>query len=455
MMNGEANLLQPNTCLKTNYGELRIIERLGGGSQGDVYSVWYNSEKKALKWYYKDDTFLNKDDFIYNLKCNIEEGSPAPEFLWPLDMTAVDDDGRFGYVMDLVPEGFVEGEVVLCNPNYFPSFRRIIDTCLNITKSFMLLHDNGYVYRDISGKNFFVNPVTGAVLICDNDNVAPSNRDAGVRGTATFRAPEVFATNMDPTEQSDLHSLAIVIFRLLLMHHALEGKRLCNCVLDETTQKQIYGTEPLFIFDPDDTSNAPLPGSNPDRVWPRFPVHMQQMFQRAFSQKALLEPRYRPKEIEWVRELVRLRSEVVACPHCGTETFLEDAQPRKCANPDCGCTVRVNMGIEVPRGIIAKGHYVPYIIPVANDTRIYRCQVGALNANNALDPVVWMLAANDETGTIVMKNVSKQSWQLYAEGVYYDVRPEQCVVAYQERKLRIKDDEKRPLTIVSMNNERS
>lgn len=36
-----------------------------------------------------------------------------------------------------------------------------------------MLHRHGYSYQDLNDGNFFINPESGDVLICDNDNVMP------------------------------------------------------------------------------------------------------------------------------------------------------------------------------------------------------------------------------------------------------------------------------------------
>ncbi len=438
----EIKELAQGTRLSARFGTIRVVKKLGGGSQGDVYKIMYNGTPKVLKWYYNDAVFLDKDEFIWNLECNVRARENAPkEFLWPIDIVPTNSSGKFGYVMDLIDTTrFMEGEELFSHPNAFPSFRCIINACLNITKSFMLLHDLGYVYRDISGGNFYVDPNTGDVLVCDCDNIAPSSRDTGIRGTGNYRAPEVIARNVDPSEQSDLHSLAVVIFRLLTMHHPLEGRRFCNLMLDGETQIRVYGTDPIFVFDSHNRSNRPIKGTNADIIWPKLPVHMQEMFKRAFSQRAMHDPKYRPKEFDWLRELVRLRSEVVSCPVCGCETFLEDARPRECANTYCGTTVRVPFGVTIPEGMIVDGHYEPYTIPTAHGSFIFRCQIGELDANRVLDRVVGFYSVRGDPRTIVMRNESGSTWQLQDGEDVLDVAPGQLKYVAGNCKILLGND---------------
>lgn len=418
--------LASGTRLRAKLAEIEVLEEIGGGSQGDVYLVKYGRQRKALKWYH-DEALLHRKGFAHNLKNNVNHGAPSEEFLWPLDVTEVMDDGCFGYIMDLRPQEYRSADEVLLHPNLFPSYRRIVDVCLNIAHAFRMLHQPGYVYRDISAGNFFVNPQTGRILICDNDNVAPSGFDTGIRGTPRFMAPEIVVNNCVPTEKSDRHSMATIIFYLMMMHHPLEGMR--ADMLDIPTQKRIYGTDPLFIFDPSDRSNAPLPDSPVLTMWSSLPEHMRKMFIRAFSRDALTTPSHRPSEIDWIRELVRLRSEIVLCPHCrSNEVFLQDAQPGRCDNPGCHAEVRVPMRLVVP--------HMGYALPAVSDTRVYACQTNIVcDAAKALDPVAWMLAV--EGRGLCIRNVSNDSWKAHFQGNVYDIAPKKAAPAMHGVELEI------------------
>lgn len=403
--------------LRAQYGDICVISEIGGGSQGDVYKIRYNGEDKALKWY-RGNSFYDRDKFIINLRKNVMRGAPSDEFLWPIDFTDEMEDGCFGYVMDLCPHGFCQADDVLLRPSLFPSFKRAIDVCLNVVHAFRRLHTAGYVYRDISAGNFFINPKNGRVLICDNDNVAPEGSDSGIRGTPRFMAPEIVVNNEEPTEKSDRHSLSVIIFYLLLTQHPLEG-RLAD-IFDAETQRRLYGTHPLFIFDPQDRSNAPRQAvCNACVIWDSLPAHMREMFVRAFSHDALMQPSHRPTEIEWIRQLVRLRSEVVTCPECGrSELFLQDARPVRCDHPACGCMASVPLRLELP--------IMRYALPVVDDMRIYSCQTNIVSdALTALDPVLWVRTMGD--GSFAMKNNSRRPWGVTAGGRTYDVAAGQAI----------------------------
>lgn len=405
--------LQRGTRITTKYGKsIVVLERIGEGGQGAVYSVLYDGQPKALKWY-RPDVFVDRDRFIDNLGRNIRAGRPTEDFLWPIDMTDV-IDGSFGYVMDLRPQGYVDADTLFMQPELFPSFRRTIDACLSIVSAFRILHDKGYCYQDVNGGNFFINPQTGKILICDNDNVAPGGTDTGIRGTPRFMAPEVVSQNAVPSQQSDRHSMSVLIFFLLLVQHPLEGIRMTrNPVLDGDTQMRLYGTDPLFIMDPDNRANAPDPiHPNVLKVWPTLPEHMRAFFVRAFSQRALKEPGRRPTEYEWTRELVRLRSEVVSC-ECGNEVFLQDAKTVTCENPDCGRSVHAPLRAELSE----------YALPAVSDMRIYRCQTCVCNADQVLDPMAWMLASRGDKSMLGVRNISQEPWSATTSAGTHEVAP--------------------------------
>ena len=95
--------LKKGQRIKTTSGkELEVIEKLGEGGQGIVYKVNYDGRELALKWYFAHKLH-NKEDFYDNIQENIKSGTPAKNFLWPLEITEI-TGGSFGYLMELRPK---------------------------------------------------------------------------------------------------------------------------------------------------------------------------------------------------------------------------------------------------------------------------------------------------------------------------------------------------------------
>ena len=123
---------------------------------------------------------------------------------------------------------------------------------LELADSFLRLHSLGFCYSDISFGNIFFDPVTGEISICDNDNVAVDGEGiSDVLGTPRFMAPEIVREEAKPNINTDLYSLAVILFYMFMVHHPLEGKREREIAcLDLPAMKKLYGTEALFHFRP-------------------------------------------------------------------------------------------------------------------------------------------------------------------------------------------------------------
>ena len=392
--------------LNTEFGRrIRVLDQLGEGGQGVVYRVQYGNQKKALKWYRpKNDKIIDPNAFVGNLRNNMMAGSPSSDYLWPQDIIQT-KDGGFGYVMDLLPSQYHEAGDILLNPGLMPSFKRLVDACLNTLTALRVLHDKGYSYKDLNYNNVAIEPHTGKVLIYDNDNVSPNNIDTGIRGYPAFMAPEVVLDKSTPTVRSDLHSMAVLIFYLLVLQHPLVGRR--GKRRDDETNRRLFGTDPLFVFDPYDASNRIDPGTNNNAlvIWPCLPKHIQDLFVEAFSQEALHNPNRRPNETRWIQELVRFRSEITSC-RCGNEVFLQGTGPQQCER----CKTVIGAPLRVDR--VGNG-FREALVPVLDDARIYSCQVlGGCPPKEALEPIAWMLSSKRNPNSIGMRNMSKARWEV-------------------------------------------
>lgn len=313
-----------------NGGFVTIKKELGRGGQGIVYLVDLNGQPKALKWYHNslDQAFYN------NLASNVMNGAPSPAFLWPERITER-QKGSFGYVMALRPQNYYEFGNFLLAKKSFKSFQAMMAAAMKISDGFMMLHRFGYSYQDLNDGNFFIDPDTGDVLICDNDNVMPQGEKSGIMGKARYMAPEIVAGGI-PDKYSDRFSLSVILFMLFYANHPFEGAKVVACpCMTEAFEKKFYGKEAVFIYDPNDKSNLPVRGihQNVIRRWPVMPAELRETFIREFSPEMLKNKQKRMLEQNWEKLIASLRDKLVICPHCGEETFVEDSK-KVCMN--CG-----------------------------------------------------------------------------------------------------------------------
>ena len=246
--------LTKNQVLTTlDVKNIKVIDKLGEGGQGIVYKIKCENKNYALKWYKKPCD----DSFYKNLCDNVKRGAPAATFLWPLAITEKDSDGSFGYVMKLCPKRYQPLSQFLLNNAKFKNLSAMINAGIQITASFRALHNKGDSYQDLNDGNFFIDPETGKILICDNDNVAPNGTNLGILGKPRYMAPEVVCQNHLPDTYSDRFSLAVILFLLFFRGHPLEGMR-DNCDREDN-EKSLFCKMPIFVFDPNDSTNRPNP----------------------------------------------------------------------------------------------------------------------------------------------------------------------------------------------------
>ncbi len=393
---------QKGTIIKTAAGEdIEIIEKIGEGGQGIVYRVKYRGKGYALKWYFKTK-LKDKDAFYKNLQDNIiRQGAPTGAFLWPIAITER-AYGSFGYIMELRPENYIDFSLFLLAKVRFSGVSAAINAALCIIKGFRALHNRGYSYQDLNDSNFFADPETGDVLICDNDNVAPNGSNLGIAGKCRYMAPEVVTGDKMPDTHTDRFSLSVILYMLLFLNHPLEGKRTMAPCLTEELERRFYGTDPLFVWDEEDASNRPVRGvhTNEMRIWPVFPQFVRDAFTRAFSREALLGPdadRIRIQEKEWQEIFTELRGITVKCG-CGGEAFIDTESPYSlCA--DCGRDISRPPVLKVKK----------YNVAMQPGAKVYACHTDADSDDFAAEEGE-VISGRNAPGMIGLRNGSERVW---------------------------------------------
>lgn len=322
--------LSPTTMVRLHRHQLngQVGDLLGVGGQGEVYTLVLQAgdvrQELALKWFFSPWATTAQWRALDQL---VEQGPPDARFLWPTDLASVADRRGFGYTMPLRPSGYVSCMDIMSGRCKI-SFRTALTACLQLSDCFLGLHARGLCYRDISFGNVFVQPTTGCILVADNDNVAIDGEAIpGIRGTGSFMAPEVICGTAQPSAATDRYSLAVLLFYLLIMHHPLEGRRLgARGIFGQAEAQGLYGTHPVFIFDPADPSNAPERGSNALVFWPLYPHLLHDLFTEAFT-VGLHYPHLRVRESQWRDCMAQLLDLIIPC-FCGADVFVQlDGEP--------------------------------------------------------------------------------------------------------------------------------
>lgn len=381
-------------------GELEVIQKLGEGGQGVVYKVNYNGKSLALKWYF-GNKLNNADKFYRNIQNNIKQGTPTGAFLWPLEITEY-FEGSFGYLMELRPPEYKDFSLFLLAKVHFANIEALINTALCITNGFRELHNRGYSYQDLNDGNFFVNPKTGDVLICDNDNVAPYGENLGIAGKCRYMAPEVVMGQKRPDSHTDRFSLAVVLYMLLFLNHPLEGKRtMCPCLTEELERK-FYGSDPVFVWDPANDANRPVRGvhTNEIKLWPLYPAFVRKTFEKAFSHEVMVgnDTTHRVIEKEWQEVFTTLRDLTIKCS-CGSETFIDPSQQ------SCRC---INCGKSIERPPILK--VKKYHVALAPGKKLYACHV-QYDSDDFKEAKGEVISSRNNPSLLGLRNDSNNTWE--------------------------------------------
>lgn len=410
---------------------------LGAGGQGEVYKARLGGEAVALKWFFPQMATPEQRAAIEML---VGRGAPSEHFLWPLELASDPQVPGFGYVMQLRPPRF-KNIVDLMKRRIEPTFRALATAGLNLSHNYLLLHTQGLCYRDISFGNAFFDPDTGDVLICDNDNVAVDGAATlGVLGTPRFMAPEVVRGEARPSTQTDLFSLAVLIFYMLMVHHPLEGERETQIkCLDLPAMARLYGTEPVFIFDPVDSSNAPVPGIHDNALafWRIYPQFLREIFTRAFT-AGLRDPLHgRVRESEWRAAMVRLRDSIIYCSHCSSENFY-DADKLKADGGNPGLCWSCAAGLRLPPRLRINKQAVM----LNHDTRLFPHHVDGGRLYDFSQPVAAVTRHPANKNVWGIKNLSGEKWvSTTPDGKVKDVEPGRSVTLSVGTKIQFGNQE--------------
>lgn len=401
-----------------------IEQFLGGGGQGEVYSAGPADRRVAVKWYFPGSATSDQRTALDVL---VSAGSPSPCFLWPTELVSAPNVPGFGYAMELREPRF-KGIVDLMKGRAKPDSRALATAGLQLADSYFQLHAKGLCYRDISFGNVFFDPSNGDIRICDNDNVAVNGATTGgVLGTPRFMAPEVVRGDALPSTQTDLYSLAVLLFYMFVLHHPLEGRRESSIrCLDLPAMNKLYGTDPLFIFDPADDSNAPDPRFHRNAVdcWPVLPTFLRDLFTRSFTEGIQDPDHGRVRETEWRAAFARLRDSIIYCPRCGADNFYDldavkaGSAATKCWAADCGTPLVYPPRIRIGRHVVMLNHdakLYPHHLDV-EQPHVLNIPLAEV-ARHPSNPDIWGL-----------KNLSDSDWvAIGSDGIMREVPPGRSV----------------------------
>lgn len=238
----------------------------------------------------------------------------------------------------------------------------MLTACIGIASAFEGLHKKGLVFDHLDTCDICINPDTAEVIISKGACITTEGVRLGMMGVSAYMAPEAIL-GQAPDRMTDLYSLAILLFRLMMGgQHPMSGTH-----LSDKDDDSVYGKDPVFLFDPEDDRNAPVPNmhKNVMLLWHQYPEYVHKMFLAFFGKEGIKNPTSRPSLAEIVDTLVRLRGEMVGCPECKEATVYLCEDEAVC--PKCGTKVKAVCGLKTG----------DKSIKMTVGTTVYKCQLGS------------------------------------------------------------------------------
>jgi DNA-binding helix-hairpin-helix protein with protein kinase domain len=323
----------PKTLTSSSGRKYKILKPVAQGAQGRVYKA----------------ECVATGDVVALKLVNVAQGSSRPEvvrrlsairdaaddlppiFVLPTDILA---DGQVGYVMEFISD-YTPLESVLAARDVAQSLRdftyaKRLRACYRLASGFKELHTRGMYYADISWANVLVNCKTGEAKIIDNDNLDPTGRAAAtIIGTPWFIAPELISkAKRNPDAFTDYHSLATLLYYILVIDHPLIGDRVAAAPQEQ--EEELLSKNAVFTQHPTDRTNSSQFGG----LYGRLPSSLRQLFEQAFT-KGLTQPTERVANGKWMSCLMQVIDELSECNNCGAKNFYpEDGTMYRCIS--CG-----------------------------------------------------------------------------------------------------------------------
>ena len=281
----------------------------------------------------------------------------------------------------------------------------MLNWCIELVKSFKTLHERGYSYQDLNDGSFFLEPSTGKLLICDNDNVTADKKNLGILGKMRYMAPEIVRGDKNritgerqlPDTHSDRFSLAVILFLALCKGNPFEGACLKNYIIvDEKAEFEMYGSKPVYIFNKTDLTNRPIRGYHTAVLnkYPFLPSYIKEAFHRTFVDGLKDRENGRVTELEWIRLLCKYRDELITCS-CGHEYiygFNEKKHNDKC--PYCKKETRKFCYLQIGKNkVLLEPNKYLYETHIDKCSSSYNTPVAKVITNKQ-NPSLWGIKLN-------------------------------------------------------------
>ncbi|MCL2868836.1 MAG: NINE protein [Candidatus Bathyarchaeota archaeon] len=287
-----------------------------GGGEGDIFDI-VGSSGEVAKIYKPAKRTAERErklSTMVQIKPHVVE-----QYSWPYDVL-YENDHFVGYIMPKIVGKEKLRSIYVYDKRKGKPWTLYLAIAKNLSSVVYNVHEIGQVIGDLNPENILVDPKTGLVTLVDTDSYHISETNGVVHrcgvGMPEFVAPEIQGKHFPSaplptfTKETDLFSLAVLIFSLLM-----NGAHPFTC-------KTINGSSSKFqpidnisrgtcaYFNESSLHNIAIPRYAP--TLNSLPSDLQILFKRAFV-TGHKNPKLRPTAEEYYKVLETLENNIKQC----------------------------------------------------------------------------------------------------------------------------------------------
>jgi hypothetical protein len=430
-----------DTIYTTANVPIKVLEIVPSFEHIPTYSVRFMGQIHILKWYNKSITNDLQGYQKYLQELANDKSYPS-SILMPKAFTKEDSHGCFGCIFTDVTHDYftlkdiINGYIVEYDEEHIPRRRSIkfknmnamVTAAIKISEAFLKLKEKLEHFYSFYDENLLVNITTGDILLDISNSISKQGNVLHVDRQCVYLAPEVLSGSVKPNPNSDNHILAVLLFRIFLHDHPLEGKSVIDDTsLDVEETIKYYSEQAVFVLDPEDDSNRPVRGVHFTvlSMWDKYPQYLKDAFTKAFCDNLFsFDFRYSPED--WLKILMHLKSDLLNCI-CGRVDFsflYEMTQEAFYKCQRCG----------------SKYHSLyfkrrDYSIPIFDNNNIYATFLK--DKISSYDEVMGTVIENKIHNNLFgLKNVSTIDWKCQLpNGESKDIRPDEVLPIFANTQI--------------------
>jgi serine/threonine protein kinase len=205
-----------------SWGRLKVLERIGQGSFGDVYRAWDTKldREVALKLLRADAAPERGAEFLKEARLLARVRHPNIAIVYDAD----EIEGRVGLWME-----FIHGknlEEILRETKVLDE-REVTRIGIDLCRALAAVHSAGLLHRDVKTQNVMRHD-DGRLVLMDfgtGSDLESTSGATDAAGTPLYLAPEIFE-GLAATVRSDIYSAGVLLFHLLTGSYPVKGENL-------------------------------------------------------------------------------------------------------------------------------------------------------------------------------------------------------------------------------------